>query len=322
MEENEKPYGRLQWVFYIVLVPALFTLILVGIIFTFLGYNVIDATKSFFQNIPVVSALFNSEDDETEGVAEETEPTINLEEELAQKDTELEGVQTELIALKSDLQQREMKILELEQTIEEMTVQEEQNVISAKERTKQIRELAQLYGGMSAKRAAAILENLTLTEAALIIREMDSQQRSGILTRFDPAFAAQLTVTLQELDTVDDPEMAALQERVKLLMGMLNDNLEATDSRIPLNNMVNTLSQLPTAQAVEMLTEMSGSDADFALATTFLAIMSDESRSTIFAQMDPEVAIKFTKELTKLSPANNSNANSTASSTTASSNTD
>lgn len=297
MEENENRYGKLQWFFYIILVPTIFTVILVGIIFSFLGYDVVEAAKSLTKNIPIVSSLVQSDEDEN---TPELSPSEKLE--LAQ--TELSTAQAELETLKTSLQKKDMEILELEQRIKQREESEERareiEESTAAARAQQNRELAELYGSMSAKRAAAILEKLTLYESALIVKEMDSQQRTALMAKFDPAFAANLTVTLKELELVEDPEMAALQERVQALIGMLDEKVEdgqEKPSKLSMNHLANTFTKLPAAQAANILEKMSEKEKEFKLAATILAVMSDETRSSIFAVMDPEIAIKYTNAL-------------------------
>lgn len=296
LEENEKRYGKLQFIFYIILVPGIFTIVLTAIIFTFLGYDVVEATKNLSKNIPFVSKLVTEDE-------EKSEP-IDPAEKLHATEQELSSVQEELGELQSELQQKEMEIVKLEQMLLQQEQKEEEALENARlteeARTQKNRELAQLYGGMSAKRAAAILEKLTLHEAALILQEMDAQQHRAIMERFDPAFAANLTVTLKELDLVADPNMAALQERVLELIGMLDEKVEPGQeqpAKLSMNHLVSTFTKLPPAQAASIFEKMGETEQDFKLAATILAVMSDESRSSIFAVMPAELVVKYTNAL-------------------------
>lgn len=152
---------------------------------------------------------------------------------------------------------------------------------------------------MSTSRSAAILENLTLKEAAIIMNELNTTQQSAVMAKLEPPFAANLTVVIKEMNSAQDPEIAALQERVKLLMNMFDEDAESAQATVPLNNMANTISQMPPAQAAAILVDMSQSDNEFQLGVKLLANMADANRSGIMAVMDTDVAKKYINALTK-----------------------
>src|SRR5690606_32053097 len=100
-------------------------------------------------------------------VEDEPESTqLNLEEAL----TSLEKTNAESLALQNEVKQKETEIIQLQNQISLLEHELEEKLISHDEYQMKINDLADIYTGMSAKKAAAILENLTLNEAALLIK--------------------------------------------------------------------------------------------------------------------------------------------------------
>ncbi|WP_202077085.1 hypothetical protein [Caldalkalibacillus salinus] len=297
MKENEKPYSKLQWFFYIILIPFFFSTLLVAIIFTFLGYNVVDTAKQVVSNIPgfeSVATDMTEQSEELEGTEGTRQPQLD------EQPVTLE----EITALESKMREKDEQISELNERIATLNAEQEEDRISREAREEKIQELARMYGRMSASRAAPIIENLTLLEAAQILNEMNTQEQTALMSRLNPSFAAQVTVVIKELHTVEDVDVAALQERLHMMVGLLDaeelgedgDNLDQSP-RISINQMVNTYSQLPPAQAAAILEDMSGNQAEFTVATRLLSAMSDEHRSAIMGAMETDVARQYTNAL-------------------------
>jgi flagellar motility protein MotE (MotC chaperone) len=281
-----------------ILVPIIFGLLLGSMIFTFLGYNVLDTAKSIGQSIPVVSTLLDRSspaDDEDQASLADLE--AERADDAEQQDGNAQETDPQIVALRQQLEAKEAEIVQLREQLEQQANTAMQERISREEYQQQIRELARVYGGMSASRAASIFENMTLTEAAQIIRLMPQQQQTAIMGRLDPNFAAQLTVVLKDIHSVDDPEMAALQERLQVLINVLDE--EGAEAKLSINQLAKTYSNLPAPRAAAIFELMSGNQAEFLLAQKILAAMSDQDRSNILAAMDTAEARKYTNALSR-----------------------
>lgn len=295
LEEIEKPYSKLQWLFYIIIVPLFFTMFLVGVIFFFLGINVIDPALAVGQKVPGLSAILPEpkENIDSEQSVEVTEESLlDSEKRLSESEENINRLERE-VALKSE------EIEELLSQIEQLKSDSEEKRFSEEERLTKLKDLATIYGGMSTSRSAAILENLTLQEAALIMQQLNATQQSSVMAKLEAPFAANLTVVMKEMNISENPEIAALQERINLLMSMMNDETESAQATVPLNNMANTFSQMPPAQAAAILVDMSESNTEFQLGVKLLANMADENRSGIMSVMSTNIAKKYTNALIK-----------------------
>jgi flagellar motility protein MotE (MotC chaperone) len=295
LEEIEKPYSKLQWLFYIIIIPLFFTMFLVGMIFFFLGINVVDPALAVGQKVPGLSAILpepKEKIDSDQSVEVIEESLIDTEQRLSQSEEEINRLERE-IALKAE------EIEGLLNQIEQFQSNSEEKKLTEEERLTKLRELATIYGGMSTSKSAAVLENLTLREAALIMQQLNTTQQSAVMSKLEAPFAANLTVVMKEMDIAEDPEIAALQERINLLMDMLDEETESAQATVPLNNMANTFSQMPPAQAAAILVDMSQTKTEFQLGVKLLANMADANRSGIMSVMSTDIAKKYTNALTK-----------------------
>jgi flagellar motility protein MotE (MotC chaperone) len=298
LEEIEKPYSKLQWIFYILIVPSVFTLLLVGIIFTFLGHNVIEGVLTTGHKVPGLSAIL-PEPKEPVGQESDSESIAARLQDAEQRASESEQ---EIGQLEHEVAIKIEEIKQLTGQIEQLKKELEDKRLSNEERLNELRELAQIYEGMSTSKSAAIIEKLTLREAALIMNQMDNNQQSAIMSKLAPTYAANLTIVMKEMNLAENPEIAALQERINLLMNMIGDpnNTDgpADGSTISIMQMVNTFSQLPPLQAATILNDMSESaETEFQLGLTILANMDDAGRSAILAVMSTDTARKYTSAL-------------------------
>lgn len=288
LEENEKSYSKLEWLFYIVIFPLFFTLILTGLLLTFLGEDVIDSAIAFGHKVPGLSNILPNSKSEIEENNEE-----NKEQSLQETLNHLEQSSSEVKLLQGEVKDKEVEIGQLKEQITLLENDLVSKQITEEERKSKLRELASIYEGMSAKKAAAIIENLTLNEASLIIGQMPKNLQSSVMASLNPETAANVTIVLKGLENAENPEMAALQERIVILM----DSIDDAKSTVTVSQMVNTFTQMPANRAADLLAEMSKSNKEFQLAIKILANMNDATRSGIVAQMDTDIAKRYINTL-------------------------
>mgnify|MGYP001278169142 CR=1 FL=1 len=279
MEENEKAYSKLEWILYIVILPLIFTVILTALLLTFLGEDVAQTTLDFAKKIPGINRLVADGD----GQQEEMEEEADIETMLAESQLEIE-------ALHQEVDKKDEEIIQLREQISKLEEQLEEKVVSTQERQAKLKELATIYENMTPKRAASVLENLTPNEAALLIKQMPNRQRSAIMEKLTPEKAALITVILQNEEKSEAVEVAALQERIQLLIGSMDGDGEPS---VTMQQLVNTLSQMPVDKSSELLSEMSKSNEEFQLALKILALMNDSTRSGVLAAMDTNIARNY-----------------------------
>lgn len=185
-EKNEKDYGKLQWFFFVILIPILFAITLSMIILTVAGINVFELASKYKEKVPVVSSIIKDDEDERSSdsiyalraTVEEQKATLeSYQSEIEKKDAEIESLQAEIDAL-------------LEQ-IDDILAEQEETAQSLKK-------VADIYTTMSAKNAAAILSELDEDELLPIFKEMKTSDRAAILEKMEPTKAANITRLLTE----------------------------------------------------------------------------------------------------------------------------
>lgn len=212
MEANEleKPYSKWEWFLYIILLPSLFTLILVGIILTFMKVDVITPILEVGNKIPFVEKIipdpkgkvddfvlyentFNSQGNKVNAV--NTDATA-IGDEVTRYQEEIKTKEMMISQLEAELKEADKHIAQIEAELDSLKKANEDSTLA--ETTAKTKEVARLYSEMTASKAAPILSQLENQEAAQILAEMDNKKRAQIIAKMDPQKAAQLTLVLKE----------------------------------------------------------------------------------------------------------------------------
>lgn len=200
MNEQAKPFRIWEWSLYYLGLPLAFIVIFVGVMFAFMGYDLKQSALAVGNNLPFVSSVLADPSEDSRDSDLEKEKVAQLTKQLEQ--------------LQADISQSEQQVVQKDQVIDQLTKETQKlkaEVIllkdqlevksqSEEERKKKIAELAHLYEKMPSKKAAAILEQLEIDEAGLILQQIADYQKSAILAKVDPSTAAELTLALKELN--------------------------------------------------------------------------------------------------------------------------
>lgn len=304
MEETvtERKYNRLEWFFYIILLPVSFTLALTGILMTLLGYDVITPALEWGNKIPYVEKVLpdaktdqkvhSAQQPSAEmQIAELNQQIAALNEEIQQKQSEVEAAKKE----KEAIIENENK---LKQEIVDMQKQMEEKRITDQERKNKINDLAKLYTTMSASKAAPIIGNLSMEEAVLVLAAMKPAERAAIVSKMNPKQAADLTILLKDTELSENDEIAALQQRIQALTGAL---AEVEKTKRDIDEMVSSFSVMkPEAAADIIINMLQASTGEKEKALAILGKMPNQQRGTIMEKLNdktPELTAKITSLL-------------------------
>ncbi|GED70237.1 hypothetical protein BRE01_39390 [Brevibacillus reuszeri] len=263
MEEiqEEREYGRWEWFFYMIVIPALFACILGGVLLSLLGINVLGNVLTWANSIPYVEKLIPDDYVAT--------PDKNEKPELMKQVTNLQNDQAKnqqaMASLQAEASKKDSTIQALEKQVEDLNKMMEEKRATEAERQQQYTDLAKVYTTMSAKNAAAIIENLKLTESVTVMSKMKPAQRADILAKMDPKTAADISILLKDSVVAKDDDIAALQDRVKVLTEALGEQRKGQD-------------QLPTGNIND------------SLAKSFAAMSPDDSAAVIRSLMETNKA--------------------------------
>lgn len=292
---QEKSYNRLEWIFYIIILPLLFTTILTGVLLHFLGVNVVQSLQVWLNQVPYVKSIVPDPSLEAGRTLTAEEEAALLNERLEQMNAQLTSKDGELAQLQKIAVERESKIKELEEQIKGLEQALEEKRISEETQQNEIKKLAQLYEGMSASRAAPIIEALTLEEAVLVMKAMKPDSQADIFSKMDPQKAADISILLKDTQLNENDQIAALQQRIKILTDSLSESAVLVRDK---EKLINTYAQMPADQAARILTGMMNSNQQKAL--MIISGLDDGVRSAILAEIarnDVQLAVKITDAL-------------------------
>ena len=289
--KEEKENNSFQVFFYIVFIPLLFTIVLVFIALSFLGYDVKNTALTYGNKIPYLEKYI-PEPEVHLGPDAEIDKLSN---ELKEKETKLKESTSSQKKAKVELEDKDKTITDLTKKIEELEKALEGKKLSDAERLKEIQKLATSYSSMEPASAAKILSEMDMYQASLIMSQMKETKVAKILEAMNPDEAAKLSIIMKELGLSENPEVLALQKQVINMM----QSTDTGKSKISVSDMANTYSQIEPKQAATIFEKMSKSSSEFYLGAKILANMSPEDRSNILSKMDADTAKKYTKNLVR-----------------------
>lgn len=290
--------------FLFFLTPILFTAVLLGILLIVFNPNWRQGALEVGNKIPLLNAVLPEPSGAAEGGGEVDTDQLtvdNAKEKVDELRAQLAEQEAALQQTTAQATAQQQTIANLEAQIAALTEQNEQQAITAEEYEARIRSLAEMYGKMTASKAAPILESMTLEEAALVLGAMNDNARGRILERMTPAVAAEVTTRLKDADSVADQQIAALQARIRELEQQSNSDTSTLDTA----QLKQTFTSMDPASAANLLLEMASTDQSKAL--RILGALEDATRSSILSAMsslsteDNKTAASL---IAKLMPAN------------------
>ncbi|ATO47953.1 MotE family protein [Brevibacillus laterosporus] len=289
--QEEREYNRLEWLLYIIVIPALFASLLAGILASLLGYNVVGSVKDWLNSVPYVEKLIPDDAPTSQTVEDnKTEPAkAQVNEEATKSKQAAEQLQKEVSQKDTTIAALQKQIVNLQKTTEENRIKEE-------ERQKQFQDLAKIYSSMSAKNAAAIVGNLSKEEAVVVLSKMKTDEQAQLLAKMDPKKAADISILLKDNQISKDDDIAALQQRVQILTKALSETRES--SKIDAERLNKSFESMNTGDASKILISLYKINTERALSV--LGQVSDNKRGELLGEIsksNPELAARLTNAL-------------------------
>lgn len=180
--EAEHRYSKMEWLFYIIILPLLFTALLSGIILQFLGFDVTGKIAGAARELPVVSSFFPEE----QGAAVDAQAAADT-----AKQKKIQELQDQVTALEGEKQQAQSDLKKKDNEINRL--KEQITDLEAKVGTKDpLKAKAETYAAMAPAKAALVMTQMSVTEAKQLLAKMDSKAQAAILEQMEPAIAAKM----------------------------------------------------------------------------------------------------------------------------------
>ncbi|AIG27612.1 MotE family protein [Brevibacillus sp. 7WMA2] len=293
--QEEREYNRLEWLLYIIVIPALFASLLAGILASLLGYDVVGSVKDWLNNIPYVEKLI-PDDTPTSQTVEGSKEDSKTEAKKAQVNEEAAKSKQAADQLQKEVSQKDSTIASLQKQIANLQKATEEKRIEEEERQKQFQDLAKIYSTMSAKNAAAIVSNLSKEEAVVVLSKMKTDQQAQLLAKMDPKKAADISILLKDNQISKDDDIAALQQRVQILTKALSETRES--SKIDAEKLMKSFESMNAGDASKILISLYKINSERALSV--LGQVSDNKRGEFLSEIsktNPELAARLTNAL-------------------------
>ncbi|RXY99270.1 MotE family protein [Fictibacillus sp. S7] len=196
MEGKEKT-KKFSWFLFVIVMPALFVVVIMGMILMFLGVDIAGKAKEIGSHLPGLSSLAQQD----RNSASVNENTVQSEKTYWEKKVKERDQMIKLLQSDVDKKEKEVQSLKADLTAaqnqpEENTTETDGSVTKDDGHEKQ-KKITAWYNAMSPKNAAAILSKMDIKDAADIMKELDEEVTSSILAKMDPGKAADLTLKMQ-----------------------------------------------------------------------------------------------------------------------------
>lgn len=298
--ENEESAGKFER-FLFLMIPIIFTLVLLGVLLTLFNMDIRENVLKVANKIPYIEKIIPDPKVEPGSLADD--PQAQSEEQAKSSESTIKELKTRLAEQAAQLTQaeeekaaQETKVQALQKQIDEMkkeeaaAVEEEEDPYEVK-----VTELAKLYAGMKASKAAPIMENLTTEEMVQIFSAMNNAGKTAILEKMDPAKAAEVSIGLKETADSTDMAIAALQSRLKKEAAATPAASAGNLDKVKLSQ---TFSSMPAADAATLLGSMYSVSPDKVI--TILNTVSDSVRSSILGEMTQKDSAQTAKIVNRL----------------------
>lgn len=190
-QTEKKKMNPILWFLFAIVIPVSIVLVIIFVILSLAGFNVLDWTREKGSELPVVSNFVSS----PEEVAIEEEIS-RLEEELEMKDEKIEQLELTIDELEDEIVHLEQEISSQEEIIANFEAEETDEEDGEETDNDSLSEMAKTFEEMKAKGAAQILENMKEEEVVIIMRELPNDVRGDILEAMDAEIAASIAAQL------------------------------------------------------------------------------------------------------------------------------
>ncbi len=208
-------YGAFERFIYLILIPLVFTSILIGVMFALFDFDFKNKLLASANEIPIIRAMVPDPEESPKDDANQLNPK-ELGASTAEQTALLKQKQEELTQAIETIKQRDETIKSLQEQIAAAESQQVEEKLSKEAYVQRIQELANTYGKMSPSKAAPIIENLTMPEIVLVLDQMKQTEQVRILEKMNPQTAAEASILLKDVVKVEDQAIEALQARLAL----------------------------------------------------------------------------------------------------------
>ena len=182
---REERVHPLAWIFYTILLPLIFTIVMIGVALQVFGYNVTGALRGYASTLPVVGRLVAAAPAATRALRQPVDPWKTAAERDARA---LRVVRAQLAGLRGEVSRLGAQA---GQYSKELAAARAQVQTFQAHRVKAAQE-GQVLANMSSSQAALILMQQPTATQVLILQAMSTSDQAALLAALPPKTAAAL----------------------------------------------------------------------------------------------------------------------------------
>ncbi|PWW06397.1 flagellar motility protein MotE (MotC chaperone) [Paenibacillus cellulosilyticus] len=277
--DNERYSGFERFMFF--LTPILFTIILLGVFLMLFNENMRNRMLEAGNSIPYLADVLpdpkTKEEPTDQQVAAETS-TAKIDELRKQ----LNDKTSELTAAQDKAALADEQIKQLQSEIEQLTKANEEKMLDDEQYQAKITELANMYALMTPSKAAPILQSMSTDEAVLVLEAMAVDKQSKILEKMTAQKAADISISLKDVVSAKDRQIAALQGQLDRQSASSTTTTQ-TQSVLDTTQLQKTFASMTAKSAADLLIKMA--DVSPSKVLRILNAVDDSTRASILQEM-------------------------------------
>lgn len=296
--DAEKTYSTLERFLVFFIIPLIFTGILLTVMMSLLGYNVLGGLQNAAHQVPLFgkwvpassqSAKPASAVQASASSAAAVKAAANMQKAIGDLKTQLAAKVTEIKKLNGQISTKEQSLKDMQSQMDTLKKQFNAKTTSAAEYEQKIQNLANVYAQMIPTKAGKILDNLSMQELVLVLSQMKQSDRVNVLQSMDPQKAADASIQLKDVVPAKDLQLAALQSKIRELEKAVAakkttaSNAASSKKTMTLTDLGKTFANMQPGSAADILSQMETGDPKKVLA--ILTAMDAKPRSDVLTAM-------------------------------------
>lgn len=184
VQEGNKKTNKLQWFFFVIVVPIIFAITLLLVILTIVGVNPFQAIQDYGSKVPIVSSFIDNADEK------------KLEHEVSQLQATIKNNESIIMDLENEVNMKEKEIEDLKAQISQLEEQLLKRNKTMETYDETVKSITQSFSNMEPVNAANILVEMDENIALDVLNSLSSEARGNILAAMDAKDAAKFTDSL------------------------------------------------------------------------------------------------------------------------------
>lgn len=195
-EDVEQKSNKIQWFLFVIIIPLIFSILVIAIVLSLTGGNVFEKVKDI-SNTVSTQIFHNNDKQKTKTTEQYKKEIVDLEAEVKNKEEEIKSLEGVVDSRDQTIQQAEAEKQQLQKQLDELQNAQNTTQGTGQGTTTSSSELVKTYETMSPKKSAPIFAQMSDADAVGILTNLKAETVAKVLEQMTPADAARLTKLLK-----------------------------------------------------------------------------------------------------------------------------